>query len=130
VVVIPGIQGRWEWMTPAIDALAATTRVLSVSLAGEPRSGARFDPSRGLDAFLDQIDALQPLVDQFTQTNGAPPADWTPLVRAGRLPGVPLDPSRAAPYEIDASGRVGVSRRSPLFPLPVEPQRMFTPPFA
>ena len=79
---------------------------------------------------LDQIDALQPLVDQFTQTNGAPPADWTPLVRAGRLPGVPLDPSRAAPYEIDASGRVGVSRRSPLFPLPVEPQRMFTPPFA
>lgn len=58
LVLVPGIQGRYEWMQPAIDALAATTRVLSVSLAGEPRSGARFDPSRGLDAFLDQIDAL------------------------------------------------------------------------
>jgi hypothetical protein len=77
---------------------------------------------------LDQIEALQPLVDQFTRENGAPPADWTPLVRAGRLRGVPLDPSRSAPYVIDPSGRINVATTSPLFPLPVEPQRLVTPP--
>ena len=27
VVVVPGIQGRWEWMTPAVDALAQRCRV-------------------------------------------------------------------------------------------------------
>ena len=79
---------------------------------------------------LDQVDALQALVDELTRTTGAPPADWTPLVRAGRLRGVPLDPSRAAPYVIDASGHVGVSKTSPLFPLPVEPRRLITPPAA
>ena len=79
---------------------------------------------------LDQIDALQRIVDEFTRAGGAPPADWTPIVRAGRLRGTPLDPSRAVPYVIDASGRVGVSKTSPLFPLPVEPQRLITPPAA
>ena len=28
VVLIPGIQGRWEWMSPAIDALTAGHRAL------------------------------------------------------------------------------------------------------
>ena len=77
---------------------------------------------------LDQLDALQPLVDAFTRATGAPPSDWTPLIRAGRLRGVPLDPSGTAQYEIDAAGRVGLNRKSPLFPLPVEPQRQMAPP--
>ena len=80
-----------------------------------------------LDA-LDQIDALQRIVDEFAKREGATPADWTPLIRARVLPGVPLDPTRQAPYEIDPSGRVSLSRRSALFPLPVEPQRLITPP--
>lgn len=32
VVVIPGIQGRWEWMTPTVDALQAGHRVITFSL--------------------------------------------------------------------------------------------------
>jgi pimeloyl-ACP methyl ester carboxylesterase len=32
VVVIPGVQGRWEWMMPALKALAARCRVISFSL--------------------------------------------------------------------------------------------------
>ena len=32
VAMIPGIQGRWEWMAPTIDAMAAGHRVMSVSL--------------------------------------------------------------------------------------------------
>lgn len=32
VVMIPGMQGRWEWMAPAVDAVARCSRVLSYSL--------------------------------------------------------------------------------------------------
>jgi len=32
IVMIPGIQGHWQWMAPAIDALAVRHRVLSFSL--------------------------------------------------------------------------------------------------
>jgi len=39
VVLIPGIQGHWEWMRPTVDALAARCRVITFSLADEPRSG-------------------------------------------------------------------------------------------
>lgn len=58
VVVIPGIQGRWEYMRPAVEALAKDFRVLTFSLSGERRSGRRYDRSRGFDDFVDQIDAV------------------------------------------------------------------------
>jgi 3-oxoadipate enol-lactonase len=32
IVVIPGVQGRWEWMLPALRALSARCRVISYSL--------------------------------------------------------------------------------------------------
>jgi 3-oxoadipate enol-lactonase len=32
IVLIPGIQGRWEWMSPTVRALSAAHRVLSFSL--------------------------------------------------------------------------------------------------
>ena len=32
IVVIPGVQGRWEWMRPALRALSARCRVISYSL--------------------------------------------------------------------------------------------------
>jgi 3-oxoadipate enol-lactonase len=34
LVLIPGLQGRWEYMRPAVDALSASFRVLTFSLAG------------------------------------------------------------------------------------------------
>lgn len=59
VVVIPGIQGRWEWIKPAIDALAQRCRVITFSLADEPSCGARFDESRGFSCYVEQVrDAL------------------------------------------------------------------------
>src|SRR4029077_16103657 len=33
IVVIPGVQGRWEWMQTGIDALARYGRVITFSLA-------------------------------------------------------------------------------------------------
>ena len=54
VVVVPGIQGRWEWMAPAVDALAQRCRVITFSLADEPSAEW---PSRGhgFDAYVEQV---------------------------------------------------------------------------
>jgi len=71
-----------------------------------------------LDA-LDQIEQLQQAVDRFAGRATAP-ASWQRLVEAGVLRGVPLDPS-GTPYVLSPSGLVELSKRSPLFPLPVEP---------
>jgi 3-oxoadipate enol-lactonase len=59
IVVIPGVQGRWEWMKPAIDALAQRCRVVTFSLADEPSCGGQFDEARGFDCYVAQVrDAL------------------------------------------------------------------------
>ena len=55
VIVVPGIQGRWEWHRPGIDAMAALCRVLTFSFADEPGSKARFDSLACLDSYCDQI---------------------------------------------------------------------------
>jgi pimeloyl-ACP methyl ester carboxylesterase len=47
IVLIPGIQGRYEWMLPAIRALARRHQVISFSLAD---AGAEFE------RWIDQID--------------------------------------------------------------------------
>ena len=57
VVVIPGIQGRWEWMKPAIDALAQRCRVITFSLADEPSSEGAFNEARGFWNYVDQVRA-------------------------------------------------------------------------
>jgi hypothetical protein len=74
---------------------------------------------------LDDIDALQKLIDQVTEREGVAPTDWMPLIRARALRGIPADPA-GTPYVIDASGRVGLARQSPLFPLPEEPRQIVT----
>jgi pimeloyl-ACP methyl ester carboxylesterase len=55
VVLVPGIQGRWEWMLPTVDALARRCRVITFSLADEPTSEAFFDESSGFDCYVRQI---------------------------------------------------------------------------
>jgi 3-oxoadipate enol-lactonase len=56
IVMIPGIQGRWEYMRPAIEALERSFRIITFALAGERKSRRPFDRKRGLDNFVDQID--------------------------------------------------------------------------
>src|SRR6185503_15354402 len=48
---------------------------------------------------LDEIDRLQQAVQIAGARTGQRPADWPSLIRAGVLPGVPLDPA-GRPYEI------------------------------
>lgn len=55
IVVIPGIQGRWEWMKPGIDALARRGRVITFSLADEPSSAADFTDAAGFSNYIEQV---------------------------------------------------------------------------
>ena len=71
---------------------------------------------------LDDLDQLQLVADRYARAAGHPPGEWMTLIRAGLLPGVPLDPT-GRPYTIDASGTVTLTRESALFPLPQVPQR-------
>jgi len=58
IVLIPGIQGRWEWMQQAVDALASQNRVITDSFPGEPGSIASINTRRGFDSFIDWLDQL------------------------------------------------------------------------
>ena len=58
LVLIPGIQGRWEWMAPAVDALAARTRVLTGSLPGDTGASHTIDPALGFDSYVTWLDAV------------------------------------------------------------------------
>lgn len=59
VLVLPGIQGRWEWHRPTIDALARRCRVLTFSFADERRTGAPFKGPSCIDSYCSQVrDAL------------------------------------------------------------------------
>lgn len=58
LVLVPGVQGRWEYMRPAVDALAQYFRVITFSLAGERASGRPYDGSRGFDGLADQVEAV------------------------------------------------------------------------
>jgi hypothetical protein len=71
---------------------------------------------------LDFIDQVQAAVDR-TRAMGGPASSWTDLVRGGVVRGIPVDPT-GTPLELDADGKVQLSQRSPLYPLPDEPQRI------
>ncbi|MEQ1907832.1 MAG: hypothetical protein ABMA15_03370 [Vicinamibacterales bacterium] len=73
-----------------------------------------------LDA-MDFIDQVQADVNR-ARTNGAAASTWQDLIRAGAMRGLPVDPSQT-PLELDPAGTVRLSKQSPLFPLPEEPQR-------
>lgn len=56
IVVVPGVQGRWEWMAPTMDALAAHGRAITYSLCDEPSSGFAWSEARGFENYLGQLD--------------------------------------------------------------------------
>ena len=52
LVVVPGIQGRWEWMHPAIVTLSRRHRVLTYSLSRTMSYG------QGFDHFVEQLNQI------------------------------------------------------------------------
>jgi hypothetical protein len=69
---------------------------------------------------MDFIDDVQASVNR-ARAAGIPASGWEPLIRAGAIAGIPVDPSRT-PLVLDATGTVQLSPKSPLFPLPEEPK--------
>jgi 3-oxoadipate enol-lactonase len=53
LVLIPGIQGRWEYLGAAVDELAASFRVITFSFCDEPSSGVHGGES-GFDRYVAQ----------------------------------------------------------------------------
>lgn len=58
IVLIPGLQGRWEWTRPAVSALSKHHRVITYSLCDERTSPFACDPSKGFENYLDQLDQV------------------------------------------------------------------------
>ncbi len=56
IVLIPGLQGRWEWMRPAVTALAKRHRVISFSLCDERTSRFPCDPARAFENYISQVE--------------------------------------------------------------------------
>lgn len=56
IVLIPGLQGRWEWMRPAVTALARHHRVISFSLCDERTSPFPCDPSKAFENYIAQVE--------------------------------------------------------------------------
>jgi pimeloyl-ACP methyl ester carboxylesterase len=57
LVLIQPLQGRWEYLSGTVDALARSFRVITFSLCGERGSGMRFDRRRGLANYVSQTAA-------------------------------------------------------------------------
>ncbi len=56
LVLVPGIQGRWEWMAPSVHMLARDYRVIAASLPGEPGVGMSFDAGADFEVFVKHLD--------------------------------------------------------------------------
>ncbi len=57
VVLVPGIQGRWEYFRPTVDALAESYRVMTFSLCDEPGESRASGDRPGFDDFAGQVEA-------------------------------------------------------------------------
>jgi pimeloyl-ACP methyl ester carboxylesterase len=58
LIVIPGLQGRWEWTRPALAHLAHRCRTISYSLCGDLGSPHRLDTALGFENYVRQLDAV------------------------------------------------------------------------
>jgi pimeloyl-ACP methyl ester carboxylesterase len=58
LVLVPGVQGRWEWMRPAVDALSRWFTVVTFSLAGERDTGLPLPAEGRFDEHVDQVERV------------------------------------------------------------------------
>jgi pimeloyl-ACP methyl ester carboxylesterase len=57
VVLVPGLQGRWEWYAAAVEALARRCRVITYSLGSAAR-GIRADAAEGIDVLSRELEEV------------------------------------------------------------------------
>ena len=57
------------------------------------------------------INELKRRIEVYRDKTGSLPAHWSDLIRAGLLPGIPMDPT-GAPYKLEADGKINVQNPS------------------
>jgi pimeloyl-ACP methyl ester carboxylesterase len=55
IVVVPPLQGRWQWTGPLLRELARHTRTITFTLCGELGSGRRAGARVGMDDYVKQV---------------------------------------------------------------------------
>jgi pimeloyl-ACP methyl ester carboxylesterase len=63
LLLIPGIQGRWEWMKPAVDALSERCRVITFSLVDEPSFAGRYQADDRFECYVRQVTDVMELLE-------------------------------------------------------------------
>ena len=58
LIFVPGLQGRWEYMRPAVDALSETQQVITFPLCDEPAAQTPFHPERGFDGYVAHVESV------------------------------------------------------------------------
>jgi 3-oxoadipate enol-lactonase len=58
IILIPGVQGRWEWMRPTVAALERQCRTITYTLTGDRGANVTPQPELGFDNYLRQLDAV------------------------------------------------------------------------
>ena len=128
-----GIPGAPTWLKPmaAVTLAQGGNRASSRLLWQEIQRQADHDWLRNQAALrlkqfdaMDQIDALIRAAIDYERRFGASPGSWADLIRAGYLRQVPIDPA-GHEYVIDPDrGAITLGPKSPLNPLPLEPDRI------
>lgn len=122
LVLVPGLQGRWEWMRPCVDELAREFRVISYTLAGDWGADHDFDPRLGFDNFVVQLDRVLDEAGVASATlcgvsYGGLIALHYAALRPSRVRRLILASALPPNYELD--GRYRFYRRAPTLLLPV-----------
>jgi len=88
IVLVPGLQGRHQWMMPTIEALARHGRAISYSLCGEPGAGCRLGSGVAFDVHVDQLDrVLDKARVERAALCGVSFGGWVSVRYAARRPG-------------------------------------------
>lgn len=75
LVLVPGMQGRWEWMAPTFQALASRFRVATFSLCGEP----------GAPPLEDSLDGDVARLEEACRAMGPEPVTLVGVSFGGRI---------------------------------------------
>lgn len=122
LVLVPGLQGRCEWMQPTVNALSRDFRVVTFTLAGDWGSRQRFNPDLGFDTYLAQIDrVLDEAGIESAVMCGVSYGGLIAVRYAARRPQrvSHLVLASAVPPDYEATARYRFYRRAPVLLLPV-----------